>query len=192
MPAIDPDRVFQRRPRIRPARAQRGEQAEDDAREEGERHAEREDAAVGTRADQKRRPLDRNQGQQGPRQHDGEGEAGEAAEERQQQALDEQLLHEAPARRAERQAQRDLLLPHEASRDEQIRDVGARDEQHEADHAHQHDEGGRELVSKGRVAHRGALHEQLALQEPISAELRPLLRGRQRRLVRANLREQAL
>ena len=58
---------------------------------------------------------------------------------REHEALDEQLPHQPAARRAERQPDGDLLLPHEAAGDEQVGDVGAGDQQHQADHAHQHD-----------------------------------------------------
>ena len=47
----------------------------------------------------------------------------------------EQLADQLAARRAERQPHGDLALPHEAARDQQVRHVRARDQQHEADHA---------------------------------------------------------
>ena len=57
-----------------------------------------------------------------------------------QQALDQQLPHDAPARGAHRVAHRDLARPRRRARQQQVGDVGARDQQHEADRAHQRQE----------------------------------------------------
>ena len=55
----------------------------------------------------------------------------------QHQALDQQLTHDAPAAGAERQAKRDVSRSIGRASQQQIRDVGARDELHEADGAEQ-------------------------------------------------------
>ena len=64
----------------------------------------------------------------------------DAAGEREQQALDQQLPDDAPARRAHRVAHRHLARPRRRARQQQVGDVGAGDEQHEADRAHQRQE----------------------------------------------------
>ncbi len=61
-----------------------------------------------------------------------------AARHRQHQAFDQQLPHQLPARRAHRQPHRHLLLPRHRPRNQQVRHVEARDQQHQPDHAHQH------------------------------------------------------
>ena len=161
-------RVLQRRPRIGPARAQRRQQPEDDASQARQAEGERQNSQIRFGTDEERLPVGWDERQQTLRQHERERQAGHAAGERQDQALDEQLAHQPAARRAEREAHGNLLLPHEASSDQQVRHVGARDEEHQADHAHQHDERRREVVAQRRIAHRGAGHEQLALHELIA------------------------
>ena len=82
----------------------------------------------------------------------GELQADEPAGERQHQALHEVQAHQAQAARAEGQPHRDLLLARRGARQEQARHVGARDQEHEADHAHQHDERRARLVAQARGA----------------------------------------
>ena len=53
------------------------------------------------------------------------------------QALREQLPRDAPPARAERGMNRQLLLPSLGAHQEQVGDVGARDQQHDADRAEQ-------------------------------------------------------
>ena len=69
------------------------------------------------------------------RQRRRDGEPGDAADERQHHALREQLLRDAPAPGAERGAHRQLARARRAARELQIRDVRARDEQHQRDGA---------------------------------------------------------
>ena len=59
---------------------------------------------------------------------------------REQQALREQLAEHAPAPGAERGANRQLALPARRSRHEQMRNVRARDEQHQPHRVRQHHE----------------------------------------------------
>ncbi len=66
-----------------------------------------------------------------PDRREGKGHAQDSAQERQGQALDQELEGQAPSRGAHRDAHRDLLLARERSRQEQVRDVGAGDEEHE-------------------------------------------------------------
>ena len=107
-----------------------------------------------------------------------QGDAQHAAGEGQQQALGEELPHQLTPGGAERQPDGDLPLAHEGAGDQQVGDVGAGDEQHQADHAHQHDERHREVVADRRVADVGLGDEQLALQELLADVGREVLGAR--------------
>ena len=102
-------------------------------------------------------------------------------EQRQQQALDQQLPHEAPARRAERRADGDLAPPHRRAREQQVRHVGAGDEEH-----HGHGAGQREEERP-----RFADHEALQRNEPdaVVGHLGLLQPARERRDPLLGLRE---
>ena len=63
-------------------------------------------------------------------------------DERQEDALHQQLPHQAPARRANRHAHGDLTRALRRARQQQVGDVGAGDQEHEADRAHQRQEHG--------------------------------------------------
>ena len=77
------------------------------------------------------------------------GEGGE------QQRFDEQLAHEPPAARAERQADGDFGAPIGRAGDEQAGDVGAGDEQHQAHRQREHEqEAGHRPDGVGREAQR--------------------------------------
>ena len=67
-----------------------------------------------------------------------QGQADDAAQAREQQALDQQLADDLEPRRAEREADGDLRLPRRGARQQHVRDVGAGDQQHEADRDEQH------------------------------------------------------
>ena len=77
-----------------------------------------------------------------------------AAGRRQHQALDQQLTHDAAARRAERQPQRHLALTRGAARQQQIRDVRARNQQHAGDDRHQHPQRPPQLSAHRRIPSR--------------------------------------
>ena len=64
-------------------------------------------------------------------------QAGDAAEEGQHQAFGDQLPDQAPAAAADRGAHRQLALARGRSHQQQVGDVGAGDQQHEHDRAHQ-------------------------------------------------------
>src|SRR6185369_14248023 len=68
-----------------------------------------------------------------PRGPGGDAETEQAARGGEHDALDEKLSDDAPAAGAERESYGDFLLPRRRTRDQQARDVGARDEQHAAD-----------------------------------------------------------
>ncbi len=76
--------------------------------------------------------VDARQAQRGEREADG------AAGEREQDAFGEQLPQDAGAARAERRADRHLLLARHRARQQQVRHVRAGDEQDEPDRAGQH------------------------------------------------------
>ena len=61
---------------------------------------------------------------------------------------------EPTAARAERQPDGDFLLPRGRARQQQIRDVRARDEQDEADDRHQHAAGHHDVVAEARIDRR--------------------------------------
>ena len=63
----------------------------------------------------------------------GEGEPEPGAEEADDEALEEELAGDAAAAGAEGGADRELLLPPLGAHEEEVRDVGAGDEQDEAD-----------------------------------------------------------
>ena len=67
-----------------------------------------------------------------PHHQEREPDADGAADERQHQALGQELPRDLDPRRAERRPHRHLALPRGAAREEQIGDVGAGDEQQEA------------------------------------------------------------
>jgi hypothetical protein len=63
-----------------------------------------------------------------------------SAERGEQQALEQQLPHQPSPRRADRDADRHLLLARRGPRQQQARDVGAGDQQHERDEPLQHEQ----------------------------------------------------
>ena len=76
------------------------------------------------------------------------------ADRRQQEAFRQQLTHQPPPRRAERQAHAPLVTPRGRARQQQVGDVGARDQQHERDHDHDRHE--RLLVAAAELRVAGA------------------------------------
>ena len=68
----------------------------------------------------------------------GDGEAGGAAEDGQQNAFGEQLPHQPLPSGAQSGADGDFLLAAGGAREQKVRDVGAGDQQHQRHRAHQH------------------------------------------------------
>src|SRR5205085_826565 len=64
-----------------------------------------------------------------------EQQTNHAAEKREHHAFDQKLFREARAIRAERKAERYLFVPHRRARQQEIRDVRARDQEHEGNRA---------------------------------------------------------
>ena len=86
-----PDGVLERLPRIGTAGAQRRQQAEDDAGDQRHEEGEGEDPQIGCRLDQQRAAFGRDEGEQRPGEEHRQGHADHATEERQDQALDQEL-----------------------------------------------------------------------------------------------------
>ena len=61
----------------------------------------------------------------------------QAAADGEQQTFAEQLAHDSPTRRANRQTQRDLFRARSAAGQQHVREIQAGDEQHRAGHSHQ-------------------------------------------------------
>ena len=66
-----------------------------------------------------------------------DGDADRAAGDREQQAFSQDEPHHTPSRRAERETDGQLALPRRRPREEQVREVGAGDEEHQPDGAQQ-------------------------------------------------------
>ena len=122
---------------------------------DGEAGGDREHGAVDREVEphrqRKRRPQPLERGEHPLR----EREPGAGRDRREQQRFDEQLAHEAPAARAERQPDGDFGAPIGGAGDEQAGDVGAGDEQHQAHRQREHEqEAGHRADGVGREAQR--------------------------------------
>src|SRR6267143_269968 len=89
-------------------------------------------------------------------QSPGQNETEPAAYEREQHALREKLAHDAQTASAERRTDGDFPSPRHRARQEQIRDIGASNQQDEADDGEQYHEGlahrpGRELTQRNQL-----------------------------------------
>ena len=71
----------------------------------------------------------------------GDGQAGGAAEGRQQNTLGEQLPHQPLPAGAQSRPDGDLLLAPRRAREQQVRHIGAGDQQHQRHRPHQHEQG---------------------------------------------------
>ena len=95
----------------------------------------------------------------------GEHQAERAADRADHEALDEQLSRDARRHGAERRAHGELLPPRIGPHEHEVRDVGARDEQHGADRAHEHPERARDAA------------DEVVLQRPHDGRDPPVLRS---------------
>ena len=127
----------QRLTNVEPRRLNRGNEAEHESG--NDRHRERRTASTGRSmpiAAARGRPVTvRHQQRHTPRRHQ---HTSETAEARQNHALDDKLPHDAHAAAADRRSHGNLLLPAHRPREQQVGDVGARDQQHERHRAEQH------------------------------------------------------
>ena len=107
-------------------------QAEQDAGDEGRGEGEGDNPPVD--ADILRpRNSDRQLSQQRLRQRRRQQQAGDAAQQRQQHAFEDQLSQQSPRARAHRSADGKFATPAFGARQQQVGDVGAGDQQHQAD-----------------------------------------------------------
>ena len=112
-------------------RLQRGDQSERHTRQHRHARGEQHDAQIGVEIEDKRQVgWHPNRGQQA-RRHVAESKAKRACNERQEDRLGQQLANQLAPRRAERETHGDLLLPGAGARQKQVRDIRARDQQHE-------------------------------------------------------------
>ena len=130
----------QRAIELRPRRLQRRHEPEHDRRRQSEAGREQPDAEVGLGRDRARHAFERHHAEQQIADPDREHQSDDAAGDREHEALGERLADQPAASGAERQPHRDLLLPRRRAAQQQVGDVRARDQQHEADHGHQHEE----------------------------------------------------
>ena len=128
-------RLLHRRQQVLARRQDGRRQPEQERRDDRDRGDESQHRQVDLVVEE-RTPIGRHQEQQAARRPAGADDADRAAGPRHQQALGEQLPDQAPAGGAERQAQRELAPPRHRPRQQQHGDVGARDQQHHADHRH--------------------------------------------------------
>ncbi len=138
-------RLLQRVVHAARGQVQEGREAEDEAGEDGDGEREEEHGPVDRDFGRARDGVGvRGDEQAEPRL--GQPDAGRRAGEREQRPLGHELGEQAAAARAERGADRELLLPRLRAREQQVGEVGARDEQHEPDGALQDPERGRHVA----------------------------------------------
>ena len=143
-----------------------GDDAEGDPGERRRRDAEGEHAQIERRHHRSERPHAdvgprvRQQRNERPYAEARDHHAGGAARRGEQQALGERVPNQLPARRANRRADRDLALPRDGAPEEEIRRVGAGDQQHEAGGDEQDDE------RRPHVAHLAARIERRRARAP--------------------------
>jgi hypothetical protein len=92
-----------------------------------------------------------------------------AAGDGEEKALGEKPAHEPSAPRPERGTHRELTLPFRRSRGKEVGDVGADDEQHESDRAHEHHQPGTLVFHEKRLhrRHRRSMETGVVLGEPL-------------------------
>ena len=129
--------VLQRAREIRPRRVERGDDAEEDAGQDGGGRRRAEDAQVD--ADVRDPRQSRGEPRDDPAHAEiREPDADRGARHREHEPFDEQAAHEPPAARAEGRTNPHLPAADGGAREHQVRHVRARDEQHERDRAEQH------------------------------------------------------
>ena len=159
-------------------RLQRRNQAEDEAGGERDDRGERQHAPVDADAgpvDADARNVAGVDGQQRADADHADHQPEHAAHRRQHDALGQQLPHDAAAAGADRGADRDLALADGRAHQQQVGDVGARDQQDEGDRAQQHPQR-RSDVADDDLLHRRDAEAALAAQR-VRKRLAELLRG---------------
>ena len=117
----------------------RGDQAEDEAGGQRDREREREHAAVDGDLGSARQAAQRRR-RRGRRSRTRAARRATPPVSDEQQALAAHPARQVPAAGAEREPHRRLVRSRGRANEQQVRDVGARDQQHEADGAHQHEQ----------------------------------------------------
>ncbi len=120
--------------RVDSGRAPGGHKPEQDARGGRHRDSEGEDPEVEREVERDRAASVGQEPDDEAAGPAGEQDPGRRAQQGQQYALGEQLPRQPQAPRTHRQPHRDLVLPRRGPRQQQLRDVGAGDEQYHADH----------------------------------------------------------
>ena len=124
---------------IRLHQRQRRSEAEEHRREDGKAERGREDAPVGYRIDrQLNGQPSRNRRIDEPHRGPRNGQRHQGARQRECQPLGQQLPCRTQPAAADRRADRELLPPRRAACQLHVRQIEARDEQHDAGHRHQH------------------------------------------------------
>ena len=112
-------------------------QTEQDSGQQRDRQRKQQDVAVDSDLIHPRKPVRRHR-QKDPQAAPAHEHSDGAADQAEQQALGQQLLEQPAASRAKRQADGDLFLPPCPARQQQIRHVGAGDQQNQSRRAEQH------------------------------------------------------
>ena len=158
--------ALEHRREVRTRAVERGEQAEHDPGRERQPEGEKEHRRTQLELYEPRpvgRHHRRHQAERPPRHDD----AGDAAEEGEQARLDEQLPHELPPARADRQPHRHLGRARRGARQQQVRDVGARDEHHHAGDREQQEQRRARLAVQAALAAMPRLDRDLPRAEPL-------------------------
>ena len=141
-------------------RPQRRRQPEEQRRHDGQQQREGDDRQIETDRRQ-RRQARRIDARQHAQRGGGEPDPQHGADDGEHDAFGEQLPHQTLRRRAERRSHRHLAHARVAAHQQQVRHVDARDQQQEADRAHQQPHRGPQLAAnlliephrKGRELH---------------------------------------
>ena len=128
---------LERRREVRRRELQHRDQAEEESCEQRNREREEQDERIDADLSSTRQPVGRI-GDQRADAGVGETEPDDAADERERQALRQELPGDPARARAERGVDRQLLLPRLGAHQEQVGDVRAGDQQDEPDRAEQH------------------------------------------------------
>ncbi len=135
-------------------RVPRGEEAEEQRGPRGQQRGDQCHARIEGQHDRLRQRARWNERRRDAHRGPRDRQAGRTARDREQQALDEQLLNDAPAGTAERRPHRDLPSTAEPARQQQVRDVRAGHQQHERHDSRQHQRRGPQLGPDDRTAQR--------------------------------------
>src|SRR6185437_1624253 len=151
-------------------------QAEEDAGEDAEQADEAEDAPIGGEIEGDVAAAVRDQGDEDALAPDGEERSEQAAQDRKQDALGEQLADDAEAFGAERQTHANLFLASGSAGEEHAGEIDDSQQEHEADQREEGEQGLLEAAAQARGAGRAARKLEL-LGENVAA-IRGIVRSR--------------